>query len=218
MRYPTGRSDLSKDDLLPGPFWQEQIEAAISRSAAFLVYVGSRGIVNFVNAEVRLALERAITEPEYLFIPFLSTAAPGPETLPGFVRLYQCLRASEVQKLFDVLSGDGVHGGHRGVDEPFFGLSPIDESRSHLFFGREKETQELIERVFEQPLVLVSGDSGAGKSSLVRAGLVPHFRGGDMATLAHERPDNHIWLALYRGREGDRGPSWAMPSPRRRAH
>src|SRR5262249_14276303 len=44
-----------------------------------------------------------------------------------------------------------------------------------------------------QTLVLVSGDSGSGKSSLVRAGLVPRFRGGALAILKGERTQDAIW-------------------------
>ena len=80
--------------------------------------------------------------------------------------------------------------------EPFFGLKAIDETRSHLFFGRERETQELIERLSATHLLMVTGDSGSGKSSLVRAGLVPRWRGGALAELKGRRPDEEIWHVI----------------------
>src|SRR5687768_16136466 len=81
---------FDKDDLRAGEPWQAQLEEAIQRrSTAFAVYVGSRGVVNWVDAEVRLALGRAVTDPAYRFIPILAPQAPGPEALPGFVALYQ---------------------------------------------------------------------------------------------------------------------------------
>src|SRR5512143_1559630 len=49
------------------------------------VYIGSRGVVNWVDAEIQLALGRAVTDPSYRFIPILAPQAPGPEALPGFV-------------------------------------------------------------------------------------------------------------------------------------
>jgi ABC-type taurine transport system ATPase subunit len=89
---------------------------------------------------------------------------------------------------------DGAEVGQRQLEtEPFFGLRAIDESRSHLFFGREKETETLIARVHQTPLVMVTGDSGCGKSSLVRAGLIPRFHGGALALLAGSRPGDAIW-------------------------
>ena len=64
------------------------------------------------------------------------------------------------------------------VQEPFVGLRAIDEEHRGLFFGREEETAELVEKLRRTPLLMVVGDSGSGKSSLVLAGLVPRFRAG----------------------------------------
>src|SRR3712207_1884791 len=50
---------FDKDDLRPGLPWQRQLEEAIGRANAFAVYVGSKGVVNWVEAEVDLALSRA---------------------------------------------------------------------------------------------------------------------------------------------------------------
>jgi len=51
---------FSNDDLVAGLPWQRQLEEAIDRRAsAFTVYLGSTGVVNWVEAEVELALSRA---------------------------------------------------------------------------------------------------------------------------------------------------------------
>jgi hypothetical protein len=55
-------------------------------------------------------------------------------------------------------------------------MVPFDEADSARFFGREQEVQELIERLRLHPFVAVIGASGSGKSSLVRAGLIPALR------------------------------------------
>ncbi len=192
---------FDKDDLRAGEPWQRQIEEAIRQSQAFAVYVGSKGVVNWVEAEVRLALNRAITEPDYRFVPILAGAAPDSEALPGFARQFQGVFDVEANpKQFDKLMRavlGGIEAGQLKFEtEPFFGLRAIDESRSHLFFGREQDTEALVALVHRTPLVLVSGDSGSGKSSLVRAGLVPHFRGGALAFLDGARPEDTIWHAV----------------------
>ena len=197
---------FDKEDLEAGRPWQRQIEEAIAQSTSFAVYVGSRGVVNWVEAEVRLALERAISEPDYRFIPILAAAAPGPQSLPGFARQFQMVSEAQFDKLLAAVLGTGNAPGAETEVEPFFGLRAIDESRSHLFFGRQRETDDLIRRVFELPIVLVSGDSGSGKSSLVRAGLVPKFRGGALAALRGERPDDLIWHVVV---TRTRGRPWS---------
>lgn len=189
---------FDKDDLRAGEPWQSQLEDAIGKSHAFAVYVGSKGVVNWVEAEVRLALNRAITEPDYRFVPILAGAAPGPEALPGFARQFQGVldvegSTAQFEKLMRAVLGGAEAGRLQLETEPFFGLRAIDESRSHLFFGRGKETEALVALVHRTPLVLVTGDSGSGKSSLVRAGLVPRFRGGALALLDGARPEDTIW-------------------------
>jgi len=59
---------------------------------------------------------------------------------------------------------------------PYRGLRPFDEEHRSIFFGREREACDVVERMREAPLVLVAGDSGIGKSSLCRAGVLPRLR------------------------------------------
>ena len=70
----------------------------------------------------------------------------------------------------------------RVVRNPYKGLRPFDELDSGDFFGREALVDRLVERVGEvargSHLLLVAGPSGSGKSSVVRAGLVPAIRAG----------------------------------------
>jgi hypothetical protein len=64
------------------------------------------------------------------------------------------------------------------VESPFPGLRAFEVDESLLFFGRETHTEELLRRLSESRFLAVVGTSGCGKSSLVRAGLLPAlFRG-----------------------------------------
>ncbi len=56
---------------------------------------------------------------------------------------------------------------------PYRGLAAFESTHGALFFGRRGEVRELVDRVLHQPLVIVGGDSGTGKSSLCRAGVLP---------------------------------------------
>jgi hypothetical protein len=67
------------------------------------------------------------------------------------------------------------------IENPFPGLRPFKTDEYRLFFGREGQADELISRLQRSRFLAVVGTSGSGKSSLIRAGLMPALRGGMMA-------------------------------------
>ena len=75
-----------------------------------------------------------------------------------------------------------------GSGNPFPGLRPFDEGDYHLFFGREGQSDALIDLLARHRFVAVVGSSGSGKSSLVRAGLIPALHGGFMPGAAGRWP------------------------------
>ncbi len=64
---------------------------------------------------------------------------------------------------------------------PYPGLRPFRRDEDHLFFGREAQTDELLALLGDAHFIAVLGTSGSGKSSLVRAGLLPALEGGLLA-------------------------------------
>ncbi len=66
------------------------------------------------------------------------------------------------------------------IKNPFPGLRPFETDEYRLFFGREGQADELIARLQRSRFLAVVGTSGSGKSSLIRAGLMPALRGGMM--------------------------------------
>ena len=70
---------------------------------------------------------------------------------------------------------------------PYKGLHAFDERDAADFFGRDPAVAELLSAVTEHRLVAVVGPSGIGKSSLVRAGLIPALRAGAL-------PGSQDWL------------------------
>ncbi|MEM7084899.1 MAG: WD40 repeat domain-containing protein [Bacteroidota bacterium] len=61
---------------------------------------------------------------------------------------------------------------------PYVGLRPFKAEENLLFFGRDAQTLELLQRLHKHRFVAVVGGSGSGKSSLIRAGLIPALKGG----------------------------------------
>ncbi|WP_437718352.1 protein kinase [Sorangium sp. So ce448] len=64
-----------------------------------------------------------------------------------------------------------------GSDEsPFAGLSSFQEADADRFFGRAQDLAGAVARLRSQPLLTIAGASGVGKSSLVRAGVIPALK------------------------------------------
>jgi WD40 repeat protein/ABC-type branched-subunit amino acid transport system substrate-binding protein/DNA-binding SARP family transcriptional activator len=84
-------------------------------------------------------------------------------------------------------------------EPPFQGLQYYDETDADRFFGRERLTARLVSRLHSEHFVAVIGASGSGKSSLVRAGLVPALRqsvGADIRDVRVLTPTMHPLDAL----------------------
>ena len=63
-------------------------------------------------------------------------------------------------------------------DPPYKGLQSFDEADAEHFLGRERLTARLVGRLRDDRFLAVVGASGSGKSSVVRAGLIPALRSG----------------------------------------
>jgi WD40 repeat protein/energy-coupling factor transporter ATP-binding protein EcfA2 len=75
---------------------------------------------------------------------------------------------------------------------PFPGIRSYEIDESHLFFGRESQVKELIEKLKITRFLAIVGSSGCGKSSLIKAGLIPEL-------LKFKPGDSQDWeLAVFR--------------------
>jgi hypothetical protein len=68
------------------------------------------------------------------------------------------------------------------VTRPYPGLRPFESWEGEIFFGREEHTNRLLDILQRQRFLAVIGPSGSGKSSLVRAGLLPALPLGSLGT------------------------------------
>src|SRR6266481_984704 len=81
--------------------------------------------------------------------------------------------------LAEPASGNGVPVAYWGQHSPFRSLRAFEAEDSWLFFGREAEIGELLECLGRSPVLVVAGNSGCGKSSVLRAGLVSALNEGE---------------------------------------
>ena len=95
-----------------------------------------------------------------------SQRPPGPRTSDG-----RALAAAPDEGLHGVTAGTPL----QELEErsPYPGLRAFTEQDAAVFFGREDEVAALWARIRTRPLLAVIGPSGAGKTSFLRAGVLP---------------------------------------------
>src|SRR5262252_6820489 len=179
---PDAKIFFAPESMRAGGFWQLQLGDEIARSTAFVMLVGETGVGPWQVMEYNEALDRRAKEPHYPLILILSEktakrAAPG---LPFVRQLHWVLTenpASEatIGKLIDAVSGAAtIPGKLWRHTRPYRGLEAMTEANSEFFFGRERETAEVINALASDrgKLPMLLGNSGVGKSSLAQAGVL----------------------------------------------
>ena len=199
--------------LVPGTSWQSALQEAVERSKAVVVFLGPGDVGRWQQRELQLALDRQTVAGT----PVVPVLLPGSDPPLGFLSLltWVDLRARiDDERPLRILAGAArglapaeLEAGDPGLSAassvcPFRGLLPYREEDAPLFFGRHDDTDRLAEAVAHHPFVAVVGASGSGKSSVVRAGLLPKLRadrdkGWDVVTLVPTaRPLNSLLNAL----------------------
>ena len=97
---------------------------------------------------------------------------------------------------------------------PFRGLAPFDSAHAEYFFGRERLVADLVARLVDSTVIAVVGPSGSGKSSVIRAGLLPALADGvlpgserwrQLVMRPGEHPVAELRRALHRTAAGGTG-------------
>jgi serine/threonine protein kinase len=85
---------------------------------------------------------------------------------------------------------------HAG-DNPYAGLNAFQEADASRFFGRTREVGTVLVKLHGTPLIGIVGPSGVGKSSFVRAGIIPALKqSGEPWEALVIRPGRHPMAAL----------------------
>jgi WD40 repeat protein len=183
---------LDRWELAAGVEWQAALAEGLAGSSSCAVFIGPHHLGSWEQQEVNVAVDRAAKDPAFLVFLVLLPGVPepfDPAALSPFLsmRTWVDLRGGwdgdhAFQPLVNAVKGIpiGPPSTRRDGDgvAPYRGLQVFEEQHAHDFFGREADVQRLLELLKGARFVAVVGASGSGKSSLVRAGLVPALRAG----------------------------------------
>jgi WD40 repeat protein len=173
--------------LVPGQPWPQMLEHVLSRCGAVAVCLGPSGMGPWQQREKYVALDRQAHDPRFPVIPVL---LPGADPVPGFLcqNTWVDLRERPDDPVRLAILAGAIRGEPPGpaIQEkvqatlaaicPYRGLLPFREEDAPFFFGRAEAIKRLLQDVANRNLLAVVGASGSGKSSVVRAGLVPALR------------------------------------------
>jgi formylglycine-generating enzyme required for sulfatase activity len=209
-RRDDARVFFAAQNVRAGGFWTAQLAQEIAEATVFVLLVGEHGVGPWQVPEYYEALDRRVKSPDFPVIMVLlkGQSAPG----LGFLRqLHWIVTADpgsekDIAQLFAATSGgETTPGDLWRFTAPYRGLEAMEERDSDYFFGRGPETVEILAELAVAPnrLPLLIGNSGVGKSSLAKAGVLaalkrqtwPEDAGG-----AKEWPDQFAgsrqWLFL----------------------
>lgn len=156
-----------------------EFERAIQSSRRTLLVISPAYLADGANEFVNLLSQTyGLEASTWQVIPLLL----HPAQLPPRLAMLTVLDATQpenhsamLRKLLETL-GRSVPAPAAIPPCPYPGMVPFAETDSASFFGRTRETQELVQLLRMHPFLAVIGASGSGKSSLVFAGLIPALR------------------------------------------
>ncbi len=183
-RDPDSRVFFAPTHLRAGGSWTAQLAQELEQATAFTLLVGSAGIGKWQVPEYDEALDRWVKSDRKF--PLIVVLLEG-QTAPGlpFLRQLHWIVTSDptsekdIARIFDAVSGSGTNPGELWrYTSPYRGLEAMEEKDSDYFFGRNRETVEVLSALASAPdrLPVLIGNSGVGKSSLAQAGVLASLK------------------------------------------
>ncbi len=163
-------------DALPNAEWETLVTDALLHSRAVLCCVGEGRLTEWRLKTVHAARRRAGVKLAVALLP-----GGDPEHLDSQLRSAQRfdlrrLEGSETEQLVRFVRVAPAPETAQVVPDPYPGARPFGEEQADVYFGRKEQVDQLAALVREHPFVWFLGSAGCGKTSLLKAGLLPLLR------------------------------------------
>lgn len=173
------RPFLDRKNLEPGVKWLETLTRHLL-SCEFIICFGPNGLGPYQKQELEIALRKK----ERIFPVLLPNGTMPDDPLISYVEAYHFANITEIDRL-----AQAIHQSRNGKQPlapesvasaeevcPYQGLFPFNEENASFFFGRDDLIEDLVRAVEKDCMTALIGASGSGKSSVVRAGLLPRLQ------------------------------------------
>lgn len=172
---------IDSDRLQLGRDWRDAIQKDMRRCQACLILWGQHGLGRVQSEERSLAYVNRDNRKDFHVIYALLPGAEPPQSDWASIDTWSDFRGGLDQpdgfsRLVAALKG---HAPPRQLsaelpDEPspYKGLDSFEPEDARFFFGRQREIEEMLEKLRKKPFLAVLGASGSGKTSVVQAGLL----------------------------------------------
>lgn len=196
---------------ITGNAWVDDLQANIEASEKILVVVTPQYCTSQRNHLLQLmAFTKGAEHREWPVVPLLLKSVD----LELFLRFINGVNLTQYQseEQLDALFAVPPRSQEEQQqldDSPYPGMKTFEEEDASRFFGREKEIDEYVKALRNEHILVLTGASGCGKSSLARAGIIPRLKAKHQFLVKTVRPidkDLDSWLeqaenALKKGDE-----------------
>ena len=178
-KSPQASIFLAPKNLRAGGYWAPALADEIAQATGFVLVVGEKGLGPWQVMEYYEALDKRVKSPDFAVVLVLLEGQPAPG-LPFLRQLHWIISPDPgSEQTAAQLAAAASGGGSRPQElwrytSPYRGLAAMTEADSDFFFGRQRETRDVLDALggAAQRLPVLLGNSGVGKSSLAQAGVL----------------------------------------------
>jgi hypothetical protein len=186
-------------------FWLPKLAQDIRECDAFILLLGRNGAGPWQELEYYEALARHRGDRSFVLVPLIvgDGFAPG---LP-FLRTLHWIEARElddghIQQLIGALHGEKQQSPSQlwKLVQPYRGLEALTEADADYFYGRDAETQTVLQTLASHSgrLPILIGASGVGKSSIARAGVISALKSMSWSPTSKNTDSDPPWPDAFK--------------------